>query len=417
MADRAPDVVVVGGGAIGISVAYFLTRRGADVVVVERSNGVGAACSYGNAGLVSPSHCIPLARRGILRNIPTWLRPGGPVYIKPRPSLELARFGVSMLRAAKHANVLRGLRTLRDHCRASRDLFDELTRDGLELGYRRDGLMNVCWTERGLRLLVEDCELLRREGFEPEVLSSAEARAREPLLRETVAGAAYWAEDGHCDPAMYTRAINDAAVAAGAETRLGEAVTRLRRGVNGRVTAVETGASTLRPRHVVVATGAWTPRLASQLGDRLPFQPGKGYHVHLADGGPPVSLPIIFQEHVVAITPMASGVRIAGTMDFVGFDPTLKPARAQRLVQDANRYMHGLDDTRAGSTWFGYRPCTPDTLPLVGASTRASNVIYASGHAMLGITLAPITGKAVADVITGAPPDIDLAPVSPARFG
>src|SRR5919201_276315 len=157
---QSVDVLVVGGGAIGVAAAHELARRAADVLVVEARDAAGAECSYGNAGLVSPSHCIPLAAPGLLRRVPGWLRPGGAIYVKVRPSLELARFGVALVRSCSRERMLLGLRTLRDLSRASRELFEELVGTGLEFGYGRDGLMNVCATHAAFEALREDAELL-----------------------------------------------------------------------------------------------------------------------------------------------------------------------------------------------------------------------------------------------------------------
>src|SRR5262249_32035263 len=154
------DVIVVGAGAIGVSIAYFLAKKGASVLVVEQEESAGAACSYGNAGLVCPSHCIPLVRAGTGWQLPRWLRRGGPIYVRPRMSLKLSAFGFASLRSSRRPRLLRSLRALRDLCRTSRDLFEELTASGLALGYRRGGLMNVAWTEAGLRTLEADARLL-----------------------------------------------------------------------------------------------------------------------------------------------------------------------------------------------------------------------------------------------------------------
>ena len=409
------DVIVIGGGAIGVASAYELARRGASVVVLEAGDSVGSACSFGNAGLISPSHCIPLARPGLVRRIPAWLRPGGWVYVKPRASVAFARFGVSLLRSCRDERMLAGLRVLRDLSRASRDRFEELVREGLDFGYRRDGLMNVAATPAGFEELVADARLLEREGFEPEILDAAEARAREPLLRDDIAGAVYWAEDAHCDPARYVAEAARAAEDAGVGFELGVRVSALERGRAG-IERVTTNRGDFRAATVVLAAGSWTAGLARTAGTRIPLEAGRGYHVH-APCGPRLQMPLIFHEHVFAATPLTDGLRLAGTMDFVGLDLRFEEARAQRLAVDAQRYLQGLDSLAGTSTWCGLRPCTPDSLPIVGRSGRVSNLVFATGHAMLGLTLAPVTGVAVAELATGATPSVPIEPLSPRRYG
>jgi D-amino-acid dehydrogenase len=410
------DVAIIGAGAVGVAVAHELARRGASAVVIEARDRAGVECSYGNAGLVSPSHCIPLAAPGLLRRVPGWLRPGGAVYVKLRPSLSLARFGAELVRSCSRERMLLGLQTLRDLTRASRDLFEDLTAGGLDFGYRRDGVMNVCFSDRAFEALREDADLLRREGFDPEVLGPEQAREREPALREGLAGAVYWAEDGHCEPARFVAALAGAAERAGARFRLGTRVTGFARGGDGSVTAVETTAGTVRPRTIVLAAGSWTFPLARLAGTSIPLEPGKGYHVHLPEGAPQLRMPLIFQESVFAATPMNGALRLAGTMEFVGFESAGADRKAPRLLEHARSYIDGLESPGQFETWSGLRPCTPDSLPIVGRSGRVPNLLFATGHAMLGLTLAPVTGQAVADLVVDGRSELPLGPLSPARY-
>jgi D-amino-acid dehydrogenase len=410
------DVAVIGAGAVGVAAAHELARRGADVVVIEARDRAGVECSYGNAGLVAPSHCIPLAAPGLLRRVPGWLRPGGAVYIRLRPSLSLARFGAELVRSCGRDRMLLGLRTLRDLTRASRDLFEDLTADGFDFGYRRDGVMNVCVSVRAFEALREDVDLLRREGFDSEVLGPHEAREREPALREGLAGAVYWAEDGHCDPGRFVAELAGAAERVGARFRLSTRVTGFACGGDGSITGVETTAGILRPRTIVLAAGSWTLPLARLAGTSIPLEPGKGYHVHLPEGAPQLRMPLIFQESVFAATPMNGALRLAGTMEFVGFDSGGADRRAPRLLEHARSYIAGLDSPGRFETWSGLRPCTPDSLPIVGRSGRVPNLLFATGHAMLGLTLAPVTGQAVADLVVDGGSELPLGPLSPARY-
>jgi D-amino-acid dehydrogenase len=412
-----PDVLVIGAGAIGSAIARELAVRGADVVVVERRETVGAECSYGNAGLVSPSHCIPLARPGLWRRTPGWLRPGGAVYVRPRPSLPLLRFGLELARSCNRQRMLVGLRTLRDLARASRDLFEELAGEGLEFGYHRLGLMNVCVGEAAYDELRADADLLRREGFEPEELDARAARELEPSLRAEIAGAVFWGEDGHCDPARFVHAVAAAAETAGATFQTGTEITGFESGPDGSITAVATSGGTLRPRTVVLAAGSWTERLARMAGARIPLEPAKGYHVQFTPPAPTLTRPLIFQESVFAATPLDGTLRLAGTMEFVGLDLRLAEKRALRLLHEARSYLQGLDSPAGVETWCGLRPCTPDSLPIVGRSGRVPNLLFATGHAMLGLTLAPVTGRAVADLLVDGASELPLAPLSPLRYG
>lgn len=419
MSGQRAEVVVVGGGAIGVATAYHLARAGADVVLLERNAGVGAEASYGNAGFVSPSHCIPLAGPGVLRRVPGWLRDrGGGVFIKPRISPELARFGFELVRASGEERMLRGLRALRDASRDSRDRIAAIVADeSLEVGYRHHGLANVCVTEQALAALVEDAELLRREGFDPVVLDARAARERVPALSGHVLGGVFWGEDAHVTPHVLVPSLAAAAERHGARIVHRAVVTGFGRDAAGRVVSVETDGGAIACERVVLAAGWESVALARRLGVRLPVEPGKGYHVHLEGNPPGLTIPLILQESVVGATPMGSELRFAGTMEFVGADRTLAPDRARRLIRGAARYLQGLDPEQPARLWTGFRPCTPDSLPLLGPLRASPNVVVATGHGMLGITLAGSTGADAAALATDRPASAAAQAFSPARFG
>jgi D-amino-acid dehydrogenase len=412
------DVLVIGAGVIGIAAAHRLAQRGRDVVVVDSRSAAGAECSYGNAGLISPSHCIPLARPGVLRQLPRWLFTSGAVRIKPRLSPDLARFGLRLSRSATQEQMMSGLRALRDLARASRDLFEDLVRDGLDFGYRRDGVMNVCSSQRAYEALCEDAELLRTEGFDPEVLGPREARKMVPMLRDDVAGAVYWEEDAHCDPARFVRELSVAAETEGARFHADTTVVSFELGIGGAITHVHSTSGDYRPTTVVLAAGAWTAPLARAVGTRIPMEAGKGYHAHFRDvAGQRLNMPLIFQESVFAATPIGEDIRLAGTMEFVGLDLTLRAKKTARLVVEANTYLERVAPGSAYESWCGLRPCTPDSLPIVGISTRVPNLIFATGHAMLGLTLAPVTGQAIADLVMDGGTALPIESLAPRRFG
>jgi D-amino-acid dehydrogenase len=359
---------------------------------------------------------VPLAKPGLLRQIPGWLRPGGSVHIRPRASIDLMRFGVKLARSSGRERMIDGLRTLRDLSRSSRDLFEDLVGDGLDFGYRHDGVMNVCATEATYQELCAEAELLRQEGFDPEILSPDEARKREPLLRPTIAGAVFWPEDGHCEPGRFVEELARLASQAGASIKLQSRVTGFQHDQDGSIAAVQTNGSMLRPRTVVFAAGSWTGRLARLAGTRIPIEAGKGYHVHLSHNAPRVQAPLIFQESVFAATPMGDALRLAGTMEFVGVDLNFAEQKARRLLEEARQYLDGLDAHESYETWCGLRPCTPDSVPILGSSVRIPNLVLATGHSMLGITLAPVSGRIVADVILDGSSDLSASRLSPARF-
>jgi D-amino-acid dehydrogenase len=314
--------------------------------------------------------------------------------------------------------MLRGVRTLRDLARASQELVVDLSREsGIDFGYTSRGLMNVCRTEAAFSALQRDAELLAAEGFDPEILTVGQARAIEPCLGGSIAGAVLWREDGHCDPRRFTETLADLALAAGVRIETGVRVVGFAKRREGGIGEVQTNKGSITPASVVLAAGAWTPQLARLAGTRVLMQPGKGYHVHLEDGFPPIETPMIFQESVFAATPMSGQLRLAGTMEFAGLNLELRAGAADRLLNEARLYIDGLENVDSFSTWCGLRPCTPDSLPLVGRSARLDNLYLATGHAMLGVTLASATGQAIAELVVDGRTSLPIEPLAPSRYG
>jgi D-amino-acid dehydrogenase len=404
----APDVVVVGAGAIGAAAAYELAQRGARVTVVERSD-VAAGCSYGNAGLISPSHTEALANPAALRAGIAWLaRRDSPFHVRPRPSLLpwLARFGAASLpgRSAAASATLRALTSV------SLEAHEALARAGLPTSFARRGILSVYESERGF------AAARTRWGAGARVLAPDDARALEPALGPSIAGAILHPREAHCDPGDFTAALVDGARGLGADVRTGVETLGLRRS-NGRVVELQTSAGVLRPGAIVLAAGAWTKPLAAQAGIHVPLEGGKGYHLELpAQDGPSPGLPMFLEEARVTATPLAGRLRLTGTLELSGLDLRVDPIRLEAIGRAARRVLRLPAPQRAPRVWRGLRPCAPDGLPIVGAADGIANLYLATGHAMLGIALAPVTGEIVADLVTGAAPRHEIDCLAPSRF-
>jgi D-amino-acid dehydrogenase len=391
------DVVVIGGGAIGAAVAYELTRRGATVTVLERDRGPDG-CSFGNAGLICPSHAEALASLDSIRSGVGWVgRRDSPLYLRPRlPLLPwLARFGAAAL-PRRSAAATAALRTL---AAASLELHERLAGGGLATGFARRGILSVYESERALA----------RAG---DVIAAAAARALEPSVSPGIAGAVYHAGEAHCDPGAFVRAL---LAASGAEVRTGVEVLRLRRS-NGRIDALDTTAGTLRAGTVVLAAGTWSRELARQVGVHLPLEAAKGYHLELEAPGLRSRVPVYMEEAKVTATPINGRLRLGGTLELSGLDLAVDPVRVRAIARAAARTLRLPGDARTVAVWRGLRPCTPDGLPVIGTADGIDNMMLATGHAMLGITLAPVTGEIVASLIGGETPRHDIEPYRPARF-
>jgi D-amino-acid dehydrogenase len=403
-----PDVAVVGAGAIGAATAYELARRGAAVTVLERS-AVASGCSYGNAGLISPSHTEALANPAALRAGLAWLaRRDSPFHVRPRPALVpwLARFGAASLprRSAAATATLRALTAV------SLDAHEALAGAGLSTSFTRRGILSVYESERGF------AAARSRRGAGTRVLDRAAAHALEPALGPDIAGAILHEREAHCDPGDFTTALVEGARSLGADVRTGVETLGLRRS-NGRLVEVQTSAGALRPGAIVLAAGAWTKALAAQAGVHVPLEGGKGYHLELAAGearGP--GLPMFLEEARVTATPLAGRLRLTGTLELSGLDLRVDPIRLEAIGRAARRVLRLPAEHGPARVWRGLRPCAPDGLPIVGPADGVANLYLATGHAMLGIALAPVTGEIVADLVTGATPRHEIERLAPSRF-
>ncbi|HKP19767.1 MAG TPA: FAD-dependent oxidoreductase [Gaiellaceae bacterium] len=380
------DVVIVGGGAIGVCCAFELARRGASVTLLERENELAAGCSYGNAGLIAPSHSAPISNPAAVRNGLRWMwRRDSPFYLRPRPAVVpwLFRF----TRAARHWE--EGMEAIRGLSIASLELHAQL---GTELGtgFDRAGLLDVYTTPAGLEGGVAEAA---RSGWRHTVLDGQETLEREPTLAGAVAGAVHWPDEGRVEPKRFVETVGQAAAEAGAEIRTGVEVRSL---------------DELDAETVVVAAGTWSRQLV-----RLPLEGGKGYHVDFerSDGDP--RIPTWLQETWTLATPFADRLRISGTLELSGLDLSISQSRVDAIRRGGERWFRGLAGRPVIETWAGLRPCLPDGLPAIGRLGRA---IVATGHAMKGVALAPITGRLVAQLAAGEEPERDLAPFDPERF-
>jgi D-amino-acid dehydrogenase len=402
-----PDVVVVGAGAIGAATAYELTRRGARVTVLERSH-VATGCSYGNAGLISPSHTEALASPAALRDGIAWLaRRDSPFHLRPRPSLLpwLARFGAASLprRSATATATLRALTAL------SLDAHEVLAR-ALPTSFARRGILSVYESDHGL------AAARARAVAGARVLTPEAALALEPALGPDIAGAIFHPREAHCDPGDFTAALVEGSRALGADIRTGVETLGLSRS-NGRVVELQTTAGALRPEAIVLAAGAWSKELAAHAGVRIPLEGGKGYHLEMAAGeARQPQVPIFLEEARVTATPLDGRLRLTGTLELSGLDLRIDPIRLDTIGRAARRGLRMSPQAQPVRIWRGLRPCAPDGLPIVGQADGIANLYLATGHAMLGIALAPVTGEIVADLVIGATPRHEIERFSPLRF-
>ena len=406
-------VIIVGGGVIGLSCAYYLAREGREVLVLERGEDRGDNCSRENAGMVVPSHFTPLAAPGVVTQGLKWLLDAeSPFYVRPRLNLELVRWGLSFISCANARHVRSSEGLLRDLQLASRELFKDLA-SHFDFGLQRRGLLMLCESSAFLDEEVELAGKARELCLRVEVCDPDRLRELDPGVDMEAQGGIWYEQDCHLNPAEFLGGLKESLIAGGAEFRYGCEVDEVRDGI-----VLLSDGEQLHGEEVVVAGGAWTGNLARSLRTRIPLQGGKGYSMTLRNPGVLPQLCSLLGEAKVAITPIGDALRVAGTMEICGEDLSVNERRVQGIIKAACRVFPGLryHEFEGVRRWSGLRPCSPDGLPYLGRVEGRERVLVASGHAMLGLSLGPITGKLIAEIVSGRTPTIPVGQLAVDRF-
>jgi D-amino-acid dehydrogenase len=412
-------VMIIGAGAVGLGTAWYCARRGFRVTVIERNGAARDGCSYGNAGLVVPSHFVPLASPGMVALGLKWMRnPESPFYIKPRLDWDLISWGYRFWRASTPEHVRQCAPFLRDFNLAGRACFEELAAlPGGDFDFATKGLLALCKTPAALDHEAQMALRSRELGLPAEVLDARQTAAREPGMRMEIAGSVFFPLDCHLSPHRFMPVIQRHVEGAGVQFHWDTEVSGFVR-QGKRLVAVKTSRGEFQADEFVIAAGSWSTVMARELGLRLPMQAGKGYSLTLPKPRQLPQIPAILTEARVAVTPMGGSLRFGGTMEIAGLNEDLNSARVQGIIKAAPKYYPdiGPADFEGIQPWCGLRPCSPDGLPYVGRTGRFDNLLVATGHAMMGLSLGPVTGKLLAEMLAGEKPSLDLTLLNPDRY-
>ncbi len=405
------SVVIIGGGLIGVASAAYLQQDGWQVTVIDRQS-IGGACSFGNCGLVCPSHVLPLTEPAALRSaFQALLSPSSPFRIKPRLDPALWSWLLRFAMRCNNRDMLTAAHAIQPLLHSSMQEYEQMFRSGtIDCEWEKRGLLFVYQTAAALDSYEKTNALLRDTFNEPATKLDAKATCElEPALKPDIAGGWYYEHDGHLRPDRLMNAWRARLTSLGVrfieQCELQDFQYRGQTAVEARTTQ-----GVLAADRFLIATGAWTPKLNALIGQSIAIEPGKGYSITMPRPGVCPAIPLIFPEHRVAVTPMKSGYRLGSIMEFAGYDESIRPERLELLRSGASHYLHEPTCEPELQTWYGWRPMTFDSLPYIDRSRKYENVWIAAGHNMLGLSMAPATGKLVAELFSGRTPHIDPKP-------
>ena len=409
-------IIVIGGGIIGLCSAYYLRREGHEVVIIDQSN-LDEGASYVNAGYISPSHIIPLSAPGVVKKGLQWMfDPSSPFYVKPRMDLEFLKWAWAFNKSCTRKHVDRSIRVIRDISLLSEDLYKEIARDPrFDFHYEKKGILMLCQTEKMLEVEMKVASMAQEIGLEVDVLNGKEVQDLEKGVRVNVLGATHYLCDSHTTPHEFMANMKAALIEDGVQFLKNEEVTDLLMD-GAKIRKVHTTKGTYSADEYVLAAGSWTPLVLKKIGIRMLLQAGKGYRINCYRPTG-IAYPAILTEAKAAVTPMNGFTRFAGTMEIAGITKNVNPVRVEAIARAAHRYYPDVELTeeekREASS--GLRPVSPDGLPFIGKSKGCDNLTIATGHAMMGWSMATATGKLVSEMISGNPLSMNADPFHPDR--
>lgn len=413
-------VVIIGGGIIGLSSAYYLQESGHEVTVIDKTD-MTDNCSYGNAGYVCPSHFVPLATPGIVKQGLKWmLNAQSPFYVQPRLSWSLVDWGLKFMKVATREHVERSAVPLRDIAILSKKMYEEWTRlPQFSFAYQTKGLLEIFQTNAGAAHAQHMVERAHELGLtDTRLLDYHALQELEPHTKINAIGAAFFTCDAHLYPNKLMQQLIADLSQKSVRMQGNEEVTGFEN-KNGNITKVITQKNAYEADAVVIASGAWSRELAAKMNVKIPLVAGRGYSVTLEDSPYTLNHPAVLVEGRVALTPMdGNKIRFGGTMEITSTQTPPRMSRVAGVLQAVERFFpeFKVPMPTIDKVWYGYRPCSADGLPYLGRTKQWKNVVMATGHAMLGLSLGAGTGKLVSEILNEHPPGMDITPFDPNRF-
>jgi D-amino-acid dehydrogenase len=419
MITRKADVLIVGGSSIGLNCAYYLLKSGRQVTIIEAGE-IAKGNASGNAGHIVPSHIIPLAAPGMIGTTLKWmLNPktspfGMKASLDPKYLWWLIRFALS----CNVSNLQRGIPPLNSLGQLSaRNFAQIIAEEKFDCHYQQKGLLFLYKTEKAFKAGQHEAELIQKHDITAEILDKAALHEREPATRDDVLGGVHFTGDANLNPALFLKLLGRRVRSRGAEIFEHTPVTGFDvTDAAGKIRTVKTSAGDFEANEIVLAAGAWTPLVARDLKLNIPVQPARGYSLTISATKVMPRHALLLGERSVAISPMGDSLRLTGRLEIGNFDRTVNAKQLAGIERATREYIHLDEKLDIHETWAGLRPTTPDGMPIIGRSPRHSNLVIATGHAMLGLSLGPGTGQVVAEMVNGQETTFDLSPLRVNRF-
>lgn len=404
-------VGIVGGGIIGLCSAYYLAKEGYEVSVFDESP-MDNGCSYGNAGMIVPSHIIPLAQPGMIAQGMRWMFDSqSPFYVKPRLNTDLLKWGWQFYKHANRNHVEKAMPALRNLSMLSKELYQDFAKENNSFFYEEKGLLMLYKSDKVAEEMYHEGKEAERLGLEVDYLSKTDVAALETGTKTDVIGGVHYKSDAHLYPQKFMKFIKEELIRLKVEIHSCTTVKDFHFEGN-KIAKIATDKGTFATDELVLAAGSWSPLLAKKLNISLSILPGKGYSFTLKDKNQKPAIPSILCEGKVAVTPMNNDIRFGGTMEITHTaDTKINTNRLQGIVNTINDFYPEMqiEMPKTADTWFGFRPCTPSGMPIITRDKKNVNLTLATGHAMMGLSLAPATGKIVTEIIAGKTTSIDTA--------
>jgi len=409
-------VVIIGGGIIGLCSSYYLQKEGHNVVIVDKSN-LDSGASYVNAGFLSPSHFIPLSAPGVMKAGLKWMfNPSSPLYIKPRLNLDFLKWAWAFNKSCNSKHVNKSIPVIKDISLLSQDLYSDIKRnESFKFHYEQKGLLMLCQTDKMLEEEIETAHIAKNNGLEVSELDVEGIKKVEPNVKLNVKGATYYKSDTHSTPSEFMNEMKAFLESSGVKIYKNEEVLDIIVDKD-EIRSIKTNKQVIDADEFVLAAGSWSSLISQKLGLNVLLQAGKGYRINTGKSTN-VSVPSILTEAKVAVTPMNGFTRFAGTMEIAEINHTINKVRVEAIAKAATNYypeveLSKLDKENAAC---GLRPLSFDGLPYIGKSKKCKNLTIATGHAMMGWTMATGTGKLVSEIISEEKTSLNLTPFHPDR--